>query len=148
LFHEWPFVVHGVGRRANFWIVEGIAMYMESLKQENGYYVLGGMDDERMNAARYRLLKDNFYIPLADFTGYGMDRFQKDPKIAMLYSQAAGLAHFLVHYDHGRYRDALVAYLTIVYTGQDTPDTLAQLTGVTYAELDKQYREFMEQAGK
>ena len=40
-----------------------------------------------------------------------MEKLQKDPKIATLYSQSAGLTHFLIHYDHGRYRDALVAYL-------------------------------------
>jgi len=145
LFHELRKVAENVGRKDNFWIVEGIAMYMESLKKENGYYVLGGMDDERMVAARYRLLHDGFYVPLEQLTGYDMDKMQNDPKIATLYSQSAGLTHFLVHYDHGRYRDALVSYLTAVYTGHDNPDTLAQLTGAGYSELDKQYHEFMEQ---
>ena len=105
-------------------------MYMESLRQEDGYYVLGGFDDERMHAARYRLLHDKFYVPLDEFTGYGMEKLQKDPRIATLYSQAAGLTHFLVYYDGGRYRDALVSYLAAVYTGRDDPDTLAKLTGV------------------
>ena len=68
-------------------------------------------------------------MPLEEFTGYGMEKFQEDPQIAKLYSQAAGLTHFLVHYDGGRYRDALVAYLLAVYTGRDQPDTLAKLTG-------------------
>ena len=111
LFHESRPVAPDVGRRANFWIVEGIAMYMESLRQEDGYYVLGGFDDERLHAARYRLLHDNFYVPLQEFVGYGMEKIQKDPRIGMLYSQAAGLTHFLIHYDNGRYREALVAYL-------------------------------------
>lgn len=106
LFHESRPVVRDVGRQANFWIVEGIAMYMESLRQKDGFYVLGGFDDDRMLAARYRLLKDNFYVPLKEFTGYGMDRLQSDPQIATLYSQAAGLANFLVHDNGGRYRDA------------------------------------------
>ena len=60
-----------------------------------------------------------------------------------LYSQAAGMASFLIHDDGGRYRDALVAYLTDVYSGRDEADTLSRLTGVSYAELDKQYRAFM-----
>ena len=73
-----------------------------------------------------------------------MERLQTDPRIATLYSQAAGLTHFLVHYDRGRYRDALVAYLVAVYTGRDAPDTLAKLTGTSYSDLDKQYHEFLE----
>jgi len=87
-------------------------------------------------------------VPLEQLTGYGMEKLQNDPKIATLYSQSAGLTNFLIHYDHGRYRDALVSYLTAIYTGRDGPDTLAQLTGTDYGELDKQYRLYMEQAGK
>ncbi|MGD0653232.1 MAG: DUF1570 domain-containing protein [Thermoguttaceae bacterium] len=148
LFHESRKVAPNVGQNGNFWVIEGIAMYMESLKKEDGYYVLGGFDDQRMVAARYRLLHDGFYVPLEQLTGYGMEKLQNDPKIATLYSQSAGLTNFLIHYDHGRYRDALVSYLTAIYTGRDGPDTLAQLTGTDYGELDKQYRLYMEQAGK
>ncbi|MBN2580189.1 MAG: hypothetical protein JXB10_14465 [Pirellulales bacterium] len=144
LFHESRPVAPNVGARANFWIVEGIALYMETLKIQDGFYVLGGADDQRMIAARYRLLHDNFYVPLAEFCGYGMLRWQHDPNVPKLYSQAAGLAQFLIHYDHGRYRDALVAYLSTVYSGRDAPDTLSALTGVSSETLDAQYREFME----
>ena len=59
-----------VVRKGNFWIVEGIAMFMESLRVEDGYCVLGGFDDERMHAARYRLLHDHFYVPLDELVGY------------------------------------------------------------------------------
>jgi hypothetical protein len=144
LFHESRPVAPDVGRKANFWIVEGIAMYMESLRLENGYCVLGGFDDERMHAAQYRLLHDKFYVPLDELTGYGMEKLQKDPRIATLYSEAAGLTNFLVYYDGGRYRDALVSYLLTVYTGRDDPNTLAKLTGENYGPLDEQYRKFME----
>ena len=144
LFHESRKVAPHVAQKANFWIVEGIAMYMESLKKDSGYYVLGGFDDERMVAARYRLLHDHFYVPLDQLTAYGMEKLQDDPSIATLYSQSAGLTHFLVFCDHARYRDDLVSYLIAVYTGRDTPDTLSRITGQGYPDLDKQYREFME----
>jgi hypothetical protein len=143
LFHESRPVSPKAGQRANFWITEGIAMYMESLQVRDGFYELGGFDDLRMLAARYRLLNDRFYVPLAELVGYGMEKIQKDPRIATLYSQSAGLTHFLIHYDGGRYRDALVAYLSAVYSAQDTEQTLPKLTGAKFEELDKQYREFM-----
>jgi len=147
LFAESRPVSSTVGRRHNFWIVEGIALYMESLRDEDGYHVLGGFDDVRMEAARFRLIHDGFYVPFHEFTTYGMQRVQTDPRIATLYSQAAGMTHFLIHYDDGRYRDALVAYLAAVYSGRDAPDTLARLTRTPYSELDRQYREFIEQGG-
>jgi len=144
LFHESGRMRRDVGKDHNFWIIEGIAMYMESLREEDGYYVLGGFDDVRMEDAQFRLLNDDFYVPLSEFTGYGVDQLQHDERIATLYTQAAGLTHFLIHYDHGRYRDALVAYLAAVYSGQADLNTLARLTATPYSELDRQYREFME----
>jgi hypothetical protein len=143
LFHESRRVAPGVGRDGNFWIVEGVAMYMESLRQKDGFHVLGGIDDLRMQAARYRLLHDEFYVPLEEFAGYGLQDVQTDPRIATLYSQAAGLTHFLIHYDRGRYRDPLVGYLRAVYSGRDTRRTLPDLTGASYEELDEQYRQFI-----
>ena len=144
LFHESRPVAPDVGRRGNFWIVEGIAMYMESLRREDGYDVLGGFDDERLHAAQVRLLDSHFYVPLDEFVDYDMDKLQHDPRIATLYSQAAGLTHFLIHYDGGRYRDALTLYLSTIYDGRDGHDTLATITGQSYRDLDKQYREFLE----
>ena len=144
LFHESRPVARDVGESANFWIIEGIAMFMESLRERDGFYTLGGFDDDRMVAAQYRLLHDSFHVPLAELCGWGMARIHADKRIATLYSEAAGLTHFLVFYDGGRYRDAVIAYLAAVYSGRDDPATLSRLTGVPYAKLDAQYREFMK----
>jgi hypothetical protein len=146
LFHESRPVAPSVGRNDNFWIVEGVAMYMESLHTENGYHVLGGFEDDRIVAAQYRLLNNDFYVPLSEFTDFGMEQLQTDPRIRTLYSQAAGLTHFLVHHDGGGYRDALVAYLVAVYSGRDDRSTLSRLTARSYAELDQDYREYMRSA--
>jgi hypothetical protein len=146
LFHESRPVAPDVARQANFWIIEGIAMYMESLHDEEGFHVLGGVDDLRMQAARYRLLHDDFYVPLAEFSAFGMEQFQTDKRVATFYSQAAGLTHFLVFYEGGRYRDALVQYLSAVYASQADAAALARLTNTTYRDLDQQYRQFIEAA--
>jgi len=84
LFHESRPVVRDVGRRANFWIIEGIALYMESLRREGNYYVLGGVDDLRFHAAQYRLLNDRFYVPLEEITVWGMEKIQQHEKIGAL----------------------------------------------------------------
>jgi hypothetical protein len=121
---------------------------MESLQTENGYHVLGGFEDDRIVAAQYRLLTNDFYVPLSEFTDFGMEQLQTDPRIRTLYSQAAGLTHFLIHHDGGRYRDALVAYLVAVYSGKDDRNTLSRLTGTSYADLDRDYREYMRSAAE
>ena len=56
----------------------------------------------------------------------------------------AAMTQLLIFADGGRYRDALVAYLSAVYNGSQDPNLLARLTGLSYAELDRKYREFIE----
>ncbi len=146
LFHETRGVAPHVARDANFWIVEGIACYMESLAPGEAYFTLGGDNAGRMPAARHRLLVDGFYVPLAELVTLGMDALQRQDNIAMLYSQSAGLADFLMHAQAGRYRDPLARYLAAVYAGRDTRGTLAEVTGSGYEALDREYREFISAA--
>ena len=144
LFQETRPATLAPAEHCNFWVMEGIACYMESLRQESGYYVIGGFEeDNRLRAATVHLIRDGSYVPLKDFTAMSANQFQSDPRLAMLYSQASGIMSFLVHHNGGEYRDALVAYLQAVYTGRDNPGLLAQLTGKSFEELDKEYREFI-----
>jgi hypothetical protein len=144
LFNETRPLRAAPGVETNFWVLEGIACYMETHTEQNGYDLVGGANAVRLNAARYRALKDDFYIPLVDFCAFSRDRMQLDPRVMMLYSQAAGLSHFLMHYDSGRYRDEMLAYLMAVYTGRDRASSLSELTGMTFPALDRQYHEFLE----
>jgi len=143
LFQETRPVIENVGRSQNFWMVEGIACYMESLTPEASCYTLGGPNSGRMPAARHRLLEDNFYVPLAELVSFGMETLQRDPRIAKLYSQSSGLTDFFMHDRAGRYREPLVQYLEAIYTGRATSGTLAELTKTSYPTLDQQYRAFM-----
>jgi hypothetical protein len=145
LFQESGQVVANVARKNNFWIVEGIACYMESLAahDDGRYFTLGGADAGRMAAARHRLLEDKFYVPLAELVHVGMESLQQDTRIAKLYSQCSGLADFFMHDGNGRYREALIHYLVAIYSGHATTRTLAEATGTNYETLDRQYREFM-----
>ena len=108
LFQQSRRVGNDIGRKANCWLIEGIAMYMETLRREGDCFVLGGLDDVRMQAARYHLEKKDFYLPFDKLVRMGVQDVQGHPEIAKLYSQIAGMTNFLVHYDDGRYRDALV----------------------------------------
>jgi len=145
LFYESRPVARAAGESANCWVIEGIAVYMETLRREGDYYVLGGFDRPRMKAARYRLFKSQFYVPFETLSRYGLGQLQADPNMPKLYSQIAGWTEFLVYYDQGRYRDALVDYLIGVYNGSQDPTLLARLCRTSYDELDREYREFMQE---
>lgn len=152
LFHE---VVHQlfaltkpsppqVGVKGNFWIIEGVACYFESLALHDGYAELGDLTNPRIIAARHRRLVDDFYVPLAELTTFSMQKLQRDERIKMLYSQSSGLAWFLLEADDGRYREATNDYLSAVYAARDTATTLAERTGRTYVDLDADYLAYLK----
>ena len=139
-----------MGDKANFWIIEGIATYFETLA-EHELPLRGSLSSRsakssagRLPTARQRLLTDGYYVPLEELTQLGKDQVQARPDIAKLYSQAAGLAAFLMDAEGGRYREPLVHYLVAVYAGRDGNERSPKETGRSYQELDAEYRRTME----
>lgn len=142
------------GRKNNFWIVEAIACYMESLTEHRlvkdldygMYFTLGGANEGRIPAARARLHEPEylFFMPLRELAPLGMDALQRESRLPQIYSQSSGLAWFLMHADNDRYRPALMELLVAVYTGKATETTLEKATGLKLDELDAKYRAFMK----
>ena len=132
-----------IGLDGNFWIVEGIALYMESLRVQNGYCTLGGVDTARLQFARHNCLSGGFYESLERLVVTGRQQLQQDERIRLLYSQFAGQAQFLMDSKGGYYRRPLVKYLRAIYTRQDHAGTLEDVTGVELGRIDDEYREFL-----
>ncbi len=144
LFQELGRHKSGVGERQNFWIVEGAAMYLESLTEQDGYWTVGGWEAERLQPARYRALSGDFYTPLENLVLLGREDLQQDADIRKLYTQAAGLTHFLMDGQNGQYRRATVDYLRSIYQQTDGPQSLTAATNTSLGELDKQYFAFLK----
>lgn len=138
-----------VGVKSDFWIIEGIACYMESFQRDGSRFSVGDPGTQRLQAARTHFVKDDYYVPLRDFTRMGMTAFQTAKEIRKNYSQGAALTHFFMHYDDGRYREALIEHLSQIYSPtkavRENPDSLADLTGVEDEVLDGQYAEYIRQ---
>jgi hypothetical protein len=108
------------------------------------FYTIGTPGAGRLPAARHRRLIDSIYMPLREFSALSARDLRQHDQIAKLYSQAAGVATFLMHYRGGIYRQGLVQYLRAVYAGRDKPATLAEVTGLRFEQLDEQYGEFLQ----
>jgi len=144
LFSESRNTSDSVAARDNFWVIEGIAMYMETLQSEGEYYVVGGTGDIRFRNAKDEVLKDGFYVPLSLLVELGRPLFQSFPKMPELYAQSAGLTHFFMHAENGAFRDATILYLRMIYEGKDNPNTLRTLTKRPYDALDEMYLEYLQ----
>jgi hypothetical protein len=149
LFQEARPVARHVGELANFWVIEGIATYFETLREHDDssggpYYTIGEASAGRLPSARQRMLQDGYYLPLLRFVRLDKSDLQRRSDLAQLYSQAAGLTAFLMDGEQGRYREPLVRYLVSVYAGRDDARTLTRTTGRSYRALDAEYRQFLE----
>ncbi|MBX3425665.1 MAG: hypothetical protein KF688_08305 [Pirellulales bacterium] len=137
------------GATSNAWAIEGIACYFESLialgepGRRPTAFAIGAASEGRLPAARQRRLVDDYYVPLAELAPLAMADLQKRTDLPQLYSQSAGLAAFLMDGAEGAYRKPFAELLKRIYAGQDKPDTLSELTGKSYGELDREYREFL-----
>ena len=149
LFQETRKAARNIGTAANFWVIEGIALYFESLTahddaQLGSYFTIGAADAGRVPAARQRVLDNEFLMPTAELVRLGKLDLQRHAQIAALYSQSAALATLLMHGRNGSYREPLIRYLQVVYAGRDNAETLSELTGQSYAELDRASRKFVK----
>lgn len=144
LFHERQKRGQPAGIDSNFWVVEGVATYMESLRKGDGYCVVGGPGAYRLQFARYRALTEGYNVPLAKLVTLGRDDVKgMGADLPKLYSLAAGLSHFFLDAADGNHRDAFVKYLDEVYRDKATATTLATLVGAPYQAIDEQYGEFL-----
>lgn len=82
---------------AGYWVIEALALYMESWSEESlgGVKIIdvGGWDSPRLQTARFRRLRDQYWIPWEEFSAADGKRLRVEPDIAKWYSQACGLAH-------------------------------------------------------
>lgn len=148
-FHESRRAARNVGAKSNAWLIEGVACYFESLTEHRDelgvrYFTIGTPTAGRLPAARHRLLINEYYVPLAELSSLGIKDFQARSDLPRLYSQSAGLATFLMQYDSGKYRQALVNTLELLYAGRDRASTLASQTGRTFEQLDREYHEYLQ----
>ncbi len=142
-FHETGTVAPQVGEQNNFWVFEGVALYMESLRDRGAYAATGGVDADRLQYARFRRLSEQYYVPLEQLVTYGRQQLQQDPDIRQLYSQAAGLTHFLLDGQRHERLPRFVEYLRSVYRGVAPVAALAATMELSFEQLDDQYVQFL-----
>jgi hypothetical protein len=131
------------GQARNFWALEGAALYMESLARHGGYWTAGGCEANRLQFARYRVLSGDLALPLARLAAMSREEIQNSSEIGRIYSQAAGLAHFLIDGQEGKYREPFIELLSAIYRGDDTAETLSQATQQPLGQLDDEYRAYL-----
>jgi hypothetical protein len=131
------------GQERDFWALEAAALFMESLTEHAGCWTVGGWESDRLQFARYRVLSGDLNLPLAKIGEMTRAQIQQSDDIGRIYTQAAGLGHFFMNYEHAPYRSNFLDLVTALYRGEKTDGLLAMKTGQSLEKLDEQYRAFL-----
>ncbi len=132
------------GSQGGIWLLEGIALYMESLKGHQDYWTVGGVDAPRLQTARYRAVRDGYWPDWNAFAHGTIEAWKADANLALYYSHAAGLTHVMLDLlpEKESARGALLAALQAAYEGRAQPgDELLQLLGASEAEAKQRYQD-------
>lgn len=131
-----------VGESGDYWIVEGIAMYMESLSRHENHWTVGGWESARLQTARYRGVRDGFWIPTERLSSSTLEGWKADPQISLLYTHAAGLTHALMDDRLGKpTRSATISAIGALYAGRRLGKTLLQPFGIDETTSKNNYQD-------
>ncbi len=84
------------GSRDQFWLVEGIAGYSESLRFHGGVATIGGWDSPRLQYARFRVFTTADFLPPRELHGEGIAQVQRRADLARWYAHAIMQTHWLM----------------------------------------------------
>ena len=84
------------GQSSDFWIIEGIAGWFESLHIDSGVATIGGWDSPRLQFARHRIFGRQQIVPLSELRPDNMQRAQQRGDLAAFYAYAIAYTHLMM----------------------------------------------------
>lgn len=127
------------------WCIEGIALYMESLTSTDEGFTVGGLDARRLQTARYRALRDEYWPLWDDWCRGSLLNWKASTEVALMYSHAVGLTHlfFDILPERAEARSVFINYIRSVYVGKQSPDKLFEILGGSEQKAQLNYRKWM-----
>jgi hypothetical protein len=143
LFGEiWESKGHPAGN--NYWLVEGIALFMETLHIQEKQYTLGDITDNRLYAAKVYYFERHYRLPVEKLVTLTATDILHSKDIVKIYDQSAALVHLLFFAEKGKYRPAILQLLREVYSGKAETNSLQKLTHLNYRQIDEMYETFLQ----
>ncbi len=103
------------GERRDFWLVEGIACYMESTHFKDDWATVGGWESSQLQFARHRALAEGEMIAIESLRPLGRLAFQRRGDLARAYTFAACHTHHLIDARGGDGLNDVIAELARIY---------------------------------
>ncbi|WDQ15756.1 hypothetical protein [Rhodopirellula sp. P2] len=120
----------------DFWLIEGMAGYFESLRYERSLAYVGGWESPRLQLARYQALIGGVPIASLDDLRGTRDQVQSKPDLARWYSQSALRTHYLMDAAGPPQRRRLLKQLADLYSHPKPADTTGTADDVAANETN------------
>ncbi|MEO2010878.1 MAG: hypothetical protein ABGX22_19540 [Pirellulaceae bacterium] len=144
LFAETVNTETQIGEGSDFWVAEALALYLESFRPYDTYATLGGRTADRLQFARYHALREGFRVPIGELVPWGRQEVQNHERLGALYSQFAGIAHFLIDQAPGHYRTPFIKYARDTYRNGEPTIALSDYLHINGVDLDAEYLKFLD----
>jgi hypothetical protein len=112
------------GESSDFWLVEGVAGYFESLWMGGSYATLGGWDAPRLQYARHRVVVGGDTMTLEELRPDGRLKAQRRSDLARWYTHAITHVHRLLDAGTPGHRNWVLARLASLYRIREASETL------------------------
>lgn len=127
---------------SDFWIVEAIALHAESIWLGDKIATVGGWESPRLQVARYRILRDDYWMEWESLRSHSAENWKQQPELAKAYTQSAGLAHLFLDSNDPVKRETFFKYLTSVY--RNKPNSALLDEAIPASALKEKYEDMMQ----
>lgn len=127
---------------SDFWVVEALALHSESIWIGSDLATVGGWESPRLQVARYRAMRENFWIDWEALRSLSAETWRQQSELAKIYTQSAGLAHFWLDSSDPKKREAFFKYLLSVYRNKPNPEVL--YTTLPLSKFREQYEDMLQ----
>jgi hypothetical protein len=140
LYHEATHeFVHMMMEKAEtpIWANEGMAVYFENSRWENGKLETGVVPKTRLLVLQDAIRKGT-YIPLADLISRDQSTYN-----ALCYSEGWALVYFFIKADDGKYRKRFGIYLKMIKDGKEPAEAFHKCFTFDTDRLEETWKTFV-----
>jgi len=136
--HQFLLLVMGGPKKAPpLWLNEGLAVYFENSRWENGVFKTGIIPNERL-AVLQKALRAGLCVHLADLMKRGKDTYD-----ALCYSESWSLIYFFIKSDGGAHAKRFAEYFKMLREGKDPDEAFKTCFTADLDKLERAWKKFV-----
>ncbi|OHB69915.1 MAG: hypothetical protein A2W23_06120 [Planctomycetes bacterium RBG_16_43_13] len=126
---------------ADYWVVEGIACYMGSLKNKGDGTFTFGKENHSMLKKTYENKKEQ----VAEMISWNEAKFYGKPDRGNYYVVGYGVCHYLFNVESGRYKNRFGEYIKTIYQGGGSAGVFEKTIGISPKDIQEKLKGYIKE---